>query len=526
MAEKLSETEIMKKDKAEIKAQKAQERKAKKEEKKLARAEKPKMSKKKKRRIIIGSIAGVLVLFFVVNSVFAKNTAMPVYTTQVTKGDIDETVSTSGTVTSEEIKTYFSQISGTIGTINVKSGDAVESGTQLLAFEEESTELAKMQAQLKAQADEGNYQNSVKRAAENQGKFSEATTNLAVLEQQISDEENYIKQLQNELDELKSNLSAYYSEAQTNISVYNIQLQADLAEAEKAGDNNEADHLREAIEDNNIAAQRVSQQISQLENDERIKDLEKRISDEQDKLKGYQEYKTEMDSQKASSESGVMNEYQKSELEANHEMAELTAAEADKDYSYATGGVTAAFNGIITEMDAVEGSTVAEGTKLLTLANSDKVKVDISVTKYDLEKIAIGQKAEITVSGHKYEGEITKINKMATLNSSGTPVVGAEVKIANPDENIYLGIEAKVLIHTESVSQVTVLPVECVNADKDGDFVYVVENGIVVKKSVTAGISSDTYIEIKEGLSEGEQVISSVTAGIAEGMPVTAIPVQ
>ena len=148
------------------------------------------------------------------------------------------------------------------------------------------------------------------------------------------------------------------------------------------------------------------------------------------------------------------------------------------------------------------------------------------MTKYDLEKLAVGQKATVNVSGHEYEGEIVKIDRMATTNNSGTAVVGAEVRINNPDEYIYLGIEAKVEIYTESASQILVLPVECVNADKEGDFVYTVESGVVVKKSVITGISSDTYIEIKEGLAEGEQVITSVTTGIEEGMPVTAIPAE
>ena len=115
---------------------------------------------------------------------------------------------------------------------------------------------------------------------------------------------------------------------------------------------------------------------------------------------------------------------------------------------------------------------------------------------------------------------------METTNSTGTAVVGAEVRINNPDEYIFLGVEAKVEIHTQSASQILVLPVECVNADKDGEFVYAVENGIVVKKTVITGISSDTYIEIKEGLAEGEQVITSVTTDIVEGMAVTAVPAE
>lgn len=531
MADMLKEEN--KQDKAEAKAekaagkvQKAEERKAKKAEKKQAKAEKPKMEKKKKRKIVLASVAGVLVLFFVVNSVFAKDAGMMVTTTEVLKGDIEESVSTSGTVASEETKVYFSQINGTIGSLNVKKGDAVESGTQLLAFDADSAELTKKQADLQAQANEGSYQNSVQRANENQGKFSEANTNLSVLEQQITDEENYIKELQTQLDELQSGLSAYYNQAATNISIYNIQLQNDLEKATAEGNQGEVNRLKEEIENNSIAAQNVSYQLGQLENDSRIKELKTKISEEQDKLTGYQEYKAEMESQKASSESGVLNTYQRSELEANHEIASLTAKEAGKDYTYATEGIIAEFNGIVTELNAVEGAAVAEGTSLLTLANSDKVKVDIAVTKYDLEKLAVGQKASINVSGHTYEGEIVKIDRMATTNSSGTAVVGAEVRINNPDEYIYLGIEAKVEIFTESASQILVLPVECVNADKEGDFVYTVENGVVVKKNVITGISSDTYIEIKEGLAEGEQVITSVTTGIEEGMPVTAVPAE
>lgn len=518
--------EAVKAQKAAEKAKKAEERKLKKAEKKQAKAEKPKMDKKKKRKIIWGAAAGVLVLFFVVNSVFAKEAGMIVNTTEVLKGDIEESVSTSGTVASEEEKVYFSQITGTIGSLNVKTGDAVESGTQLISFDLDNAELAKKQADLQAQANEGSYNNSVQRANENQGKFYEANTNLTVLKQQIADEENYIKELQAELDELQSGLSAYYNQAATNISIYSIELEADLEKAVNEKNQSEVDRIKAEMERNSIAAQNVSYQLGQLENDSRIKELKNKISEEQDKLTGYQEYKAEMENQKASSESGVLNSYQKSELEANYEIANLTAEEAGKDYAYATEGVVAEFNGIVTEVSAVEGATVTEGMSLLTLANSDKVKVDIAVTKYDLEKLAVGQKATVTVSGHDYEGEIVKIDRMATTNNSGTAVVGAEVHINNPDEYIYLGIEAKVEIHTQSASQILVLPVECVNADKEGDFVYAVENGIVVKKNVTTGISSDTYIEIKEGLAEGEQVITSVTTGITEGMKVTAIPAE
>ena len=108
--------------------------------------------------------------------------------------------------------------------------------------------------------------------------------------------------------------------------------------------------------------------------------------------------------------------------------------------------------------------------------------------------------------------------------SPAKAVVGAEITITNPDAAIYLGVEAKIELHTASVADAVVVPLEAVNADKDGDFVYAVENGMVVKKRITTGISSDEYTEIKEGLSEGDSVITVTDMDLTEGMAVTEIP--
>ena len=187
-------------------------------------------------------------------------------------------------------------------------------------------------------------------------------------------------------------------------------------------------------------------------------------------------------------------------------------------------GVTADFNGVVTEIDVVEGSIPAAGTKMITLESTENVKIEISVSKYDLEKIAVGQEAEITIAGNTYKGTVSKVNGMATTNASGAAVVGADIRIDNPDDNIFLGVEAKVAIHTAKAEQVLVVPMEVINSDKEGDFVYVAENGVLVKKRIVTGISSDDYYEIMEGLEEGEQVVSTVTEGMEEGIAVTAVP--
>ena len=72
------------------------------------------------------------------------------------------------------------------------------------------------------------------------------------------------------------------------------------------------------------------------------------------------------------------------------------------------------------------------------------------------------------------------------------------------------------------------IPVEAINADKNGDFLYVIENGMVVKRTITCGISSDEYTEVLDGITEEDQIIVNSLTGISleEGMAVTAVPME
>jgi hypothetical protein len=61
---------------------------------------------------------------------------------------------------------------------------------------------------------------------------------------------------------------------------------------------------------------------------------------------------------------------------------------------------------------------------------------------------------------------------------------------------------------------------EVINADKDGDFLFIVESGLAVKKPVLCGISSNDYVEILEGIIPGDEVVLYAYSGLEEGMAV------
>lgn len=463
------------------------------------------MKNKKKiiRRCIIGGIVIVIIALRVSSSIAAKNAGVVVQTQAVTVQDIEQTLNTSGTVKSEEAKTYFAPLSVQIGAVNVAAGDNVEKGQPLIVYDADALDNARQVEELKLQANEGGYESSVYKNNKYIAELGEANVNLAVLDQQIEDSENYVKELQQKIDDKK-----------TFLAHEGTLLQISLLDWSDQPYSEEYLELQKLVQYNSYEQQ----------NNKDILAWQKEIERYQEMIAGYKEYRSEMKAQKSSAESGSLDNGGKSQMEANAQMERIGSEDTLASMEDVKNGILADFNGVVTEVTAVEGVTPQQGEKLLTIESTDKVKVEITVSKYDLEKIAVGQTATIDIAGKKYDGRLTKINGMATTNASGAAVVGAEIEIDNPDSAIYLGIEARVEIHIAEVAGAVAIPVELINSDKDGDFVFVVENGVVVKKRITTGITSDSYSQVTDGLTEGEQVVVTTGQDVEEGMVVTAIP--
>lgn len=457
--------------------------------------------KKRIRKYILIGIAAVIVLFLIVSKITAANAKYPVMTSPVTTGNVEAVISTSGNVESDLTKTYYSELAGDIGSVAVKAGQAVEEGETLLSFGEESLLIAKTDAQAAALTSEGGYKDAMNQNAKTQGKLTEATVNLEVLEQQITDYKAFIKDQEIKLEDKKNARQA---------AIYGQQLEL----SEKANDGeNVADEQAE-----------VAYQQNMLSINKDLVDIQRTIDDAKETLTNLESYKSEMKSQKSATEDGVMSGTTGEAKKTSNELSQLQNRKIMDYAEQVSGGLKADFAGVVTKVTAVEGAPVLKGGELLTIASNKQVHVMVNLSKTDLADVKEGQIADVTIAGKTYEGEVTMINHMATPNSNNTPVVSAQISITNADSDIYLGVEAKVKIHAQNAEGVLIVPVEAVNSDKQGDFVYVVENGIVVRKDVVTGVSSDAYIEITQGLKENDQVMTDISTGITEGMEVMAMP--
>lgn len=491
----------------------------------------PSVKRKKKRKkapVIIIIVLIILVVFWMISCAVKPQAAAVVTVGNAERGELQESVSTSGTVSSEQKKVVFAPVNGRLGEVTIAAGDSVSAGDVLIHYDMEEMEKTLKQAALQQQKSEAVYNGAMSDNTESQAKLNEANTNLAVLEQQIADNKAYLKDLQNKLGQSKRDTSNGLADESYNLNQRLGSLESELKSLDESAPDYEQKKaaIQQEIQSVNSQISRNSYLQTVANSTDYYAKMEQEIADVQERIADYEEYKARMESQKSSSEGTLMDSYDKAGYQADRELAQLNYKQAEEEYYEAKQGIAAEFDAIVTECSAVSGAQVTDGAQLLTLESSDNLKVSFKASKYDLEKLETGQKADVEISGHTYEGEVSKIDRMASANESGTPMVGVEIHINNPDDRIILGLDAKLTIYTKKAENALLIPVEAVNADKNGDFLYVVENGVAVKKNIVCGISSDTYTEVLEGITENDQIILSSYTTVEEGMAVTVMPMQ
>jgi RND family efflux transporter MFP subunit len=489
----------------------------------------PKKKKRFKKRYVFIGLAALVIAGIVVGRITgSKNNIVTVETHEVALGSIENILSVSGTVESAELKSYFSHVTAPIDTIEVKVGDKVKAGDLLCSYDQEALDLAQKSAELAITQAKGSYSALYSGVAAADRKYAQGMT-----PQQINDRLDAIIEeidaINYKITEKTNRLNQTITDLQKTLRDINQNGIDDTMEGlfengntdyiyRNESGNKEDGEYTEPTEHDRQMSLAVSQSLTDVQHalntDEEIQAWRRQITD-------LQEEQSHLQTAKASLINGGTAQSSKAQLEAT----ELTQGDTLSKIEEAREGIKADFNGVITNIPAgvVEGATVTNGSPILTMANLDDVQISIQVSKSDLPKIALGELVDITINGKAYEGEITKISGTATKNANGVAVVDTIIKVTNPDSDIILGVEANNKIHAQKADDTIVLPYEMVQTDSTGDYVYVLENGLVTRKDVTIGISTSTDAQITDGLSVGDQVISSDVSNLTEGMAVTVL---
>ena len=177
--------------------------------------------------------------------------------------------------------------------------------------------------------------------------------------------------------------------------------------------------------------------------------------------------------------------------------------------------VKSPINGTVIEKLVKAGDTIDAGAKLCTIYDLSYLKMTMNVDELDINKISVGQDVTITadaVEGKTFAGKVTKIN-MAGTTTKGVTTSPVEVQIDNPDEDLLPGMNVSTEIVVSQADDVIAIPVGAVTR---GNMVLVktganssedpsIPEGYEYVE-VETGISNDSYVEIKSGINEGDEI--------------------
>ncbi len=408
-----------------------------------------------------------------------------------------------------DIDNYKNYINGLKQSINDRTlqlaRQASESAVSM--SKEQAKELKTLNKMLEAatqieklETENESYQAEIDKLAieQSQAEFEEDSNTAKTIEAQLKKRQKTVDANEIELEQLENQMGAYSGMEAADI-------QAMIQEMSTAGE-------LEAVEKDSASTDaQLAQWQLDLENAQSVlADLQSDLAEEKAKVDAGDTMEISNANKKA--------------MENNNNLAELDAMSQEELLEKGRQGIKAEFNGIVTSAALSDGMLATQGLELVSIASNDDVAVEATVSKYDYHKLKEGQKAEITIANNTYQGTVGDINRVAQQNEKGAPIVTCEVVIDNPDDNIFLGVEAKASILIGSEKNVLTVPADAVNTGKDNTFCYVLEDGVIARREITTGISSDTLTEIKSGLKEGDLVIPQLQEGLTEGSPAKSAP--
>ena len=152
----------------------------------------------------------------------------------------------------------------------------------------------------------------------------------------------------------------------------------------------------------------------------------------------------------------------------------------------------------------------------MTITNANEMDVDVKVHETNVDKVKVGQLANIVIDAQPdkvFTGEVLKIAPLPDPQSFfGNPdlkVYTTDVGLEAAGESIKPGMNARVEILIAELEDVLTIPIQCV-ANRGGNKVcYLMTNSGPQEQVIQTGVFNDRFVEILDGLQEGQQVLLS-----------------
>lgn len=194
--------------------------------------------------------------------------------------------------------------------------------------------------------------------------------------------------------------------------------------------------------------------------------------------------------------------------------AALENAKLGLDYTR----VTAPAGGTITAINISLHNMATQSSQAYVIQTDARNKIVFYVADETARNITIGNPAFVTRNRETYNAAISSVGD--TLDST-TGLFRVEAVVEGDDSALVSGSVVSIRTVTRQSQNVIAVPINAVYYDEEQPYVYVNENNTAVRRDVMTGLSDASFIEIKAGLSEADEIISSYSSQLHDGVKIT-----
>lgn len=185
--------------------------------------------------------------------------------------------------------------------------------------------------------------------------------------------------------------------------------------------------------------------------------------------------------------------------------------------------ILAPFGGMIGIKNISIGQYIQSGMDLVKLVDNHPLKVDFSVAEVDIDKIYVSQEVDIYVGGDAFQSYSAKISAIEPESDKVShsfkvrAILDVPEEIAMNSQILKPGRFVKVRITVNEGEQGIVVPESAVEKSGNENMVYIVSDGMAIRRLVTTGMRKDGNVEIVTGVNEGDLVITKGKEGVSDG---------
>lgn len=195
---------------------------------------------------------------------------------------------------------------------------------------------------------------------------------------------------------------------------------------------------------------------------------------------------------------------EKKKVEQQKEIAELQMAKMDG--ANQNGAITAPWDGTVTYLNVgASGSVTEAGTVVAIIAKKDsKILFGQYIDRNDVRN---AHKMYAVIGGKEYDVTNVPYDQIVLNNRVFRKLpVYSTFYIGGDSSDVKLGMYAAVVVITDYVEDAIQIPENALLTDEEGTYVYKKKGDEFVRQQVKTGHTTETAVEITEGLEEGDEV--------------------